>query len=258
MSPDRLAARRAAVRRRATRTIGVAPSLGDADLEGDPSPGRGLLDEDEGDAAASASESSPEAARTAVRLSTPTARSSSLPSSNAPSSSPVRKSRFKQRKYYSGCPRFTAVGLEPLPRGPRSSHPIQPSSPGARACCGIDRAKRDARSRSTASSVTEFADATRERLQLGRRPAAGVCHPRFAAPALASACGAEAHRVFTSRNSLGPLRTFIARHNPDLIASGEGGSNLTLVRSPFRCALCTPEEQKAAAGADPDRRARGS
>ena len=56
------------------------------------------------------------------------------------------------------------------------------------------------------------------------------CPPRFAAP-LAEACGAEAHRVLTSRNSLSPLRTFIARHNPDLIASGEGGSNLTLVRS---------------------------
>ena len=56
------------------------------------------------------------------------------------------------------------------------------------------------------------------------------CPPRFAAP-LAAACGAEAHRVLTSRNSLSPLRTLIARHNPDLIASGEGGSNLTLLRS---------------------------
>lgn len=56
------------------------------------------------------------------------------------------------------------------------------------------------------------------------------CPPRFASP-LASACGAEAHRVLTSRNSLGALRSFIARRNPDLIASGEGGSNLTLVRN---------------------------
>jgi len=70
------------------------------------------------------------------------------------------------------------------------------------------------------------------------------CPPRFAAP-LAKACAAEAHRVLTSRNSFSALRTFIARRNPDLIASGEGGSNLTLVRSPFRCALCTPGEQKA-------------
>jgi endonuclease/exonuclease/phosphatase family metal-dependent hydrolase len=56
------------------------------------------------------------------------------------------------------------------------------------------------------------------------------CPPRFAAP-LAAACGAEAHRVLTSRNSLGALRAAAARLNPDLIASGEGGSNLTLVRN---------------------------
>jgi endonuclease/exonuclease/phosphatase family metal-dependent hydrolase len=55
------------------------------------------------------------------------------------------------------------------------------------------------------------------------------CPPRFAA-SLARACAAEAHRVLTSRNSFGPLRTLAARLNPDLIASGEGGSNLTLVR----------------------------
>ena len=61
------------------------------------------------------------------------------------------------------------------------------------------------------------------------------CPPRFAAP-LARACEAEAHRVLTSRNSLGALRAAAARLNPDLIASGEGGSNLTLVDS-FRCAL---------------------
>jgi endonuclease/exonuclease/phosphatase family metal-dependent hydrolase len=55
------------------------------------------------------------------------------------------------------------------------------------------------------------------------------CPPRFAEP-LAKACRAHAHRVLTSRNSLGDLRSFAARINPDLIASGEGGSNLTLVR----------------------------
>lgn len=70
------------------------------------------------------------------------------------------------------------------------------------------------------------------------------CPPRFAAP-LAKACEAEAHRVPTSRNSLSPLRTLAAHLNPDLLASAEGGSNLTLVRNPFRCALCTSEVQKA-------------
>jgi endonuclease/exonuclease/phosphatase family metal-dependent hydrolase len=53
--------------------------------------------------------------------------------------------------------------------------------------------------------------------------------PRWAAP-LAEACAAEGHRVLTSRNGLGALRAAAARLNPDLIASGEGGSNLTLVR----------------------------
>jgi endonuclease/exonuclease/phosphatase family metal-dependent hydrolase len=56
------------------------------------------------------------------------------------------------------------------------------------------------------------------------------CPPRYCAP-LARACGAEPHGVLTSRNSLGPLRGLAARLNPDLIASGEGGSNLTLIRA---------------------------
>jgi endonuclease/exonuclease/phosphatase family metal-dependent hydrolase len=55
------------------------------------------------------------------------------------------------------------------------------------------------------------------------------CPPRFA-PGLAEACGAEWHRVLTSRNGFGSMRAAAARANPDLIASGEGGSNLTLVR----------------------------
>jgi hypothetical protein len=57
------------------------------------------------------------------------------------------------------------------------------------------------------------------------------CPPRFAAP-LATACRAEWHRALTSRNWLGPLQGLLARQNPDLMASGEGGSNLTLVRVP--------------------------
>jgi endonuclease/exonuclease/phosphatase family metal-dependent hydrolase len=55
------------------------------------------------------------------------------------------------------------------------------------------------------------------------------CPPRWAVP-LADACHAEAHRTLTSRNSLGFLRACLARLNPDLIASNEGGSNLTLLR----------------------------
>jgi endonuclease/exonuclease/phosphatase family metal-dependent hydrolase len=57
--------------------------------------------------------------------------------------------------------------------------------------------------------------------------------PRWAGP-LAERCNAEPHLVLTSRNQLSPLRRRLARWNPDLIASGEGGSNLILVRPPWR------------------------
>lgn len=56
------------------------------------------------------------------------------------------------------------------------------------------------------------------------------CPPRWCEP-LARACKAHPHQVLTSRNSLAPLRSLLARLNPDLIASNEGGSNLTLVRT---------------------------
>jgi endonuclease/exonuclease/phosphatase family metal-dependent hydrolase len=55
------------------------------------------------------------------------------------------------------------------------------------------------------------------------------CPPRWSA-ALAEACRASGHAVPTSRNALGWLRGTLARLNPDLIASNEGGSDLTLVR----------------------------
>ena len=55
------------------------------------------------------------------------------------------------------------------------------------------------------------------------------CPPRWARP-LAEACEADLHRALTSRNWLLPLTSAIAVWNPDLIASWEGGSNLTLAR----------------------------
>lgn len=58
------------------------------------------------------------------------------------------------------------------------------------------------------------------------------CPPRWA-ERLADACEADAHLVPTARNipGLGRLQGAIASFNPDLIASWEGGCNLTLVRS---------------------------
>jgi endonuclease/exonuclease/phosphatase family metal-dependent hydrolase len=69
---------------------------------------------------------------------------------------------------------------------------------------------------------------------------------------LARACGARPHRVLTSRNSFAWLRALAARINPDLIASNEGGSNLTLVRTrgPIEC-----RELELRPGPRPERRA---
>ena len=78
--------------------------------------------------------------------------------------------------------------------------------------------------------------------------------PRFAA-ALARACGAERHLALTSRNGLGPLRAAAARLNPDLIASAEGGSNLTLVRSPGPLGAIIERAELAIHEGPPERRA---
>jgi endonuclease/exonuclease/phosphatase family metal-dependent hydrolase len=80
------------------------------------------------------------------------------------------------------------------------------------------------------------------------------CPPRFAEP-LARACGAEWQRALTSRNALGPLRTLLARQNPDLMASGEGGSNLTLVRVPGRLGGIAERRELAIHEGAPERRA---
>ncbi|HEU4738608.1 MAG TPA: endonuclease/exonuclease/phosphatase family protein [Solirubrobacterales bacterium] len=82
------------------------------------------------------------------------------------------------------------------------------------------------------------------------------CPPRFAEP-LARACRAEAHRTLTSRNSFGALRGLLARQNPDLIASGEGGSNLILVRVPGKLGGIAERREIAIHEGEPERRAMG-
>jgi endonuclease/exonuclease/phosphatase family metal-dependent hydrolase len=62
------------------------------------------------------------------------------------------------------------------------------------------------------------------------------CPPRWSAM-LAAACDAEAQRSLTSRNWLGSVRGALARWNPDLLGSWEGGSNLTLIRGPDAAGL---------------------
>jgi hypothetical protein len=78
------------------------------------------------------------------------------------------------------------------------------------------------------------------------------CPPRWA-EALATVCAAEPHLVLTSRNALAPLRTLLARLNPDLIASNEGGSNLTLVRGGWQ--IDDRRELVLRKGGDAERRA---
>ena len=82
------------------------------------------------------------------------------------------------------------------------------------------------------------------------------CPPRFAEP-LARACRAEAHRTLTSRNALGAVRGLLARQNPDLMASGEGGSNLILVRVPGRLGGIAERREMAIHEGEPERRAMG-
>jgi endonuclease/exonuclease/phosphatase family metal-dependent hydrolase len=59
--------------------------------------------------------------------------------------------------------------------------------------------------------------------------------PRWLRP-LCRASGASGASALTSRNQLAFARTAIARVNPDLIASNEGGSNQILARPPWRIA----------------------
>jgi endonuclease/exonuclease/phosphatase family metal-dependent hydrolase len=80
------------------------------------------------------------------------------------------------------------------------------------------------------------------------------CPPRIAEP-LAAACRAEWQRVLTSRNGLAPLRELLARQNPDLMASGEGGSNLTLIRVPGRLGGIAERRELAIHEGEPERRA---
>lgn len=61
------------------------------------------------------------------------------------------------------------------------------------------------------------------------------CPPRWA-ESLATRCRAESHLALTARNLpplLAPLQRLAGGANPDLIASWEGGSNLTLARGAF-------------------------
>lgn len=81
------------------------------------------------------------------------------------------------------------------------------------------------------------------------------CPPRWA-ESLATACEAEPHLALTSRNLplLSPVQRLAAGWNPDLVASWEGGSNLTLVRSSIGAAPVIAERRTHVLTRRPERR----
>ena len=181
-----------------------------------------------------ASESAPTAARPAFSSA---ARSSSAPS-RSEISSPVRKSGAIEARDLTAA----AVGLRII--GPAMEVRVLswnlfhgtglPAGEGA-----AHVALAPARARPSAGR--EHAQVNRDLFDAFAGVLAGAewdvallqeCPPRWA-ERLATECRAEPHLVPTSRNipRLGGVQARAADFNPDLIASWEGGSNLTLVRA---------------------------
>lgn len=81
------------------------------------------------------------------------------------------------------------------------------------------------------------------------------CPPRWA-ESLADRCDADAHLALTSRNLplVGALQRRAADLNPDLVASWEGGSNLTLVRCPPGGGAAIAERRVHVMTNEPERR----
>ena len=81
------------------------------------------------------------------------------------------------------------------------------------------------------------------------------CPPRWA-EGLAIAADAEAHLALTSRNLplIGRAQGVAAAFNPDLIASWEGGSNLTLVRDVAGVSPAIAEREQIRLASRPERR----
>ena len=98
-------------------------------------------------------------------------------------------------------------------------------------------------SRSTGSSARSSPRSSARRGGTSRscRSARRAGRQRWPPPA-----GPSAQRSLTSRNWLGSVRGALARWNPDLLGSWEGGSNLTLVRGPDHGRPRRPSRARAA------------
>jgi endonuclease/exonuclease/phosphatase family metal-dependent hydrolase len=212
----------------------VGAELDDADLEGDPGPGRGLL-EDEGDAAPRERLGAEALATVGLQRGGTIEQLAQLEGAQLFS----RQEVSLLQAAHTTAVEFTAVGWN-LFHG--RDFPPDPALITWRSRLLRIEERNETHVQVNRDLAAEFAtllaDAKWDVALLQE------CPPRFAAP-LARACEAEAHRVLTSRNSLSALRAAAARVNPDLVASSEGGSNLTLVRNPFRCALSPYDGEKA-------------
>ncbi len=217
--------------------------LGDADLEGDPGPGRGLL-EYEGDAAPGED-----------------VAANPVPPACFQLQRPVEQLRQLERPQLFACEEIALQAAD--------TKPVQFTAIAWNLFHGRDfppdpalltwRSRLLRNTERNATHVQVNRDLEAEFTAVLASADWGIallqeCPPRFAAP-LARACGAEAHRALTSRNGFGRLRAAAARLNPDLIASGEGGSNLILVRSSVALGGIAERRELAIHEGRPERRA---
>ena len=138
--------------------------------------------------------------------------------------------------------------LEPLSR-PRLPAGPRPATPGARGCCGRPSATPPT-CRSTATCCDEFAGV----LAAADWDVALLqeCPPRWADAARARPAGPRPTACSPRATRSPRCAPLLARLNPDLIASNEGGSNLTLVRGEMRRAPRARAHARAAARAASD------
>ena len=231
------------------RTIGVAAQLGDADLEGDPRPRRGLL-EDEGDAAPGQRVGADAArARPAFSSSAAVEQLAELERAQLFAGEEVALAR-SSRGYYVRV-EFTAIAWNlfhgrDFPPDPALLHLALAAAADRRA----QRHPRPGQPRPAAtSSPTVLAGAEWDVALLQE------CPPRFAAPLAARLRRRGAPGADLAQLRSAPCAPPLARLNPDLIASGEGGSNLTLVRRAGQLGGIAERRELAIHEGQPERRA---
>ena len=181
------------------------------------------------------------------RLSARRARSSSLPSSKAPSSSPVRKSALRQAAD------TTARGVHAPSPGTSSTGAT--SRPTRRCCTWRSRLLRvDERNETHVQVNRDLTARVRDACSPAPSGTSRCCRSaRRASPSRwPRACGAEAHRVLTSRNSLGAAARAAGppQPGPDRLRRGR------LEPDPGARRRAARRDRRAARAGDPRGRAR--